>query len=63
MGNNRLNFLLNGLAREKREQQRAEAEAATGGDNEYQAMIDRANAESEAKEMLKDLRALPGRDY
>ena len=56
MENNRLNFLLNGLAREKREQQRAEAEAAKRFEEgtSYQDMIDLANRESAAREFLRD---------
>ena len=61
---NTLNQLFSRLIQQNREQERQAKEAEPDPEGEaYQAMIDRANTESEEIEYLRNLRAMPGRDY
>ena len=60
---NTLNQLFNRLIQQNREQERQAKEAEPDPEGEaYQATIARANAEYATKEMLAQLRDVPGRD-
>lgn len=61
---NTLNQLFNRLIQQNREQERQAKEAEPDPEGEaYQATIARANTEHATKEMLAQLRDVPGRDY
>ncbi|MBR6165548.1 MAG: hypothetical protein IKQ45_06460 [Clostridia bacterium] len=61
---NNLNHLCNELVRDNHRREMEEAErAAEESGTEYQGMIDTANRDAELKEMLRDVRGVPGRDY
>ena len=61
---NTLNQLFNRLIQQNREQERQAKEAEPDPEGEaYQATIARANAEHATREMLPELRGMPGRDY
>ena len=59
---NNLNHLCNELVRDNHRREMEERAAEESG-TEYQGVIDTANRDAELKEMLRDVRGVPGRDY
>ena len=61
---NTLNQLFSRLIQQNREQERQAKEAEPDPEGEaYQAMCNQADAEHATREMLPELRGLPGRDF